>query len=203
MSTEVEEPPSEASEADEIASEAAAVAAPDVIANSLGACASSGWPASAAARAAPCRPARPDRHRHLLPGPQFPVPLCRQPGQPDDAGGLDRDAGHGQGVWVLPARSTCRSAIPRDRRDLHLLVLDRGTGAVTSGCWWAWPFPAIYGGLEGLIITSYGCRPSWSRWPASCWRWASSWKSWSGPPPVPAGPSGCITTCCPISRAAP
>ena len=36
MSTEVEEPPSEAAEADEIASEAAAVAAPDVIADSLG-----------------------------------------------------------------------------------------------------------------------------------------------------------------------
>ena len=36
VSTEVEEPPSEATEADEIASEAAAVAAPDVIADSLG-----------------------------------------------------------------------------------------------------------------------------------------------------------------------
>jgi D-xylose transport system permease protein len=36
VSTEVEEPPSEAAEADELASEAAAVAAPDVIADSLG-----------------------------------------------------------------------------------------------------------------------------------------------------------------------
>ena len=36
MSTEVEEPPSEATDADEVASEAAAVAAPDVLADSLG-----------------------------------------------------------------------------------------------------------------------------------------------------------------------
>ncbi|HEX9623522.1 MAG TPA: hypothetical protein VF979_04030, partial [Streptosporangiaceae bacterium] len=36
MSTEVEEPPSDVPEADELAAEAAAVAAPDVIADSLG-----------------------------------------------------------------------------------------------------------------------------------------------------------------------
>jgi len=59
-------------------------------------------------------------------------------------------------------------------------------------------FPAFYGLVQGVIIT-------WlrSRWPASWPGLAYCWKLSTWPRPGPAGPSGCSTTSCSTSRAAP
>ena len=155
MSTEVEEPPSEAADADEIASEAAAVAAPDVIADSLGEYAKL-WLArvrGGESGALPsCSAWSPSSSTSR---PQFPVPF---------GGNLVNLMT--QAAWIVMLGMAEVWVLLLGEIDLSIGYTS-AIGA-TFTCWLLapphpapWPLavlvglavPAVYGGIEGVIIT--------------------------------------------------